>query len=647
VANVLDGAGGADQMSGGLGDDRYVVDNAADTVVEAEGQGNDTAIASVDYTLAANVENLILTGNAVSATGNGDANVLVGDAVANVLIGGAGNDVLAGGLGNDMLDGGSGDDLYLYNQAEGRDVIVDESGSDTLRFGAGITLDSVAGRLVTVDGETKVFLSILSADGLEQQDQGIELASAGGIERFEFADGTTATLSDLMITARSLSGDSKNNTITGDRRDDTIAAGAGDDTVYARTGHDIVYGGSGHDKLFGEGGDDRLYGDSGDDELWGGAGADRLDGGSGKDLLMGGSGDDQLDGGSEADTLDGGGGADMLTGGSGEDQLFAGAGDDDLIGGSDDDLLAAGDGDDVIRGDSGRDVIVAGAGNDTIDSGTDRDFIDAGSGDDLIVSGTGSDFIAGGRGNDTIDTGTDRDLLAFNRGDGVDTVLGTGWDRDTVSLGGGIRYADLSLRKAGNDLVFDLGEGDSITFKDWYTSNGRHSVDTLQVVTVGGDYDAVSGDRMKNRKVVSFDFEQLANRFDQVRAANPGMTSWAIAGELNGSFKASSDTKAIGGDLAYRYATTGSYGDLDWIGVRNQLGGMSGTAWQTLAASTAVNPWTALQAGISLVADQTAGLPSPITPMAALTADELAFAALNAGGRRPSWMGNQPGPILP
>jgi len=648
LANVLDGATGADQMSGGLGDDRYVVDNVGDTVAEATNAGIDTVISSVSYSLAANVENLILSGSgAINGTGNADANVLVGNTGNNTLSAGAGNDVLAGGLGNDSLDGGAGDDLYLYNQGEGRDIITDVSGTDTLRFGAGMTLDSVAARTVTINGQSKVFISVLSTDGTEQQDQGIELAASGGVERFEFANGTVATLSDLMIGTRTLNGDYLNNTLTGDRRDDTINAGAGDDIIYARTGNDIVYGSSGADKLFGEGGNDKLYGGTESDQLWGGAGDDYLDGDSGNDQLVGGTGNDQLYGGVDTDVLDGGAGNDILDGSSGEDQLFGGAGNDSLDGGVDADLLAAGDGNDIIHGGSGQNVIVAGIGNDAIDTGTDRDFIDAGAGDDTITTDASSDFIAAGKGNDTINTGNDRDLMAFNRGDGADTVVGSGWDRDTISLGGGIRYADLSLRKTGNALVFDMGQGDSVTFKDWYTSSARRSIDTLQVVTVGGDYNASSTDPAKNRKTVSFDFEQLANRFDSVRAANPSMTSWAVAGELNTYLKSRSDTQAIGGDLAYRYATTGSYGDLDWMGVRNRMNGMTGAAWQTLTTSTAVNPWTALQAGISLLSDQTVGLPSPITPVAPMSSDDLAFAAMNASGRAPAWMAGAGGRVLP
>jgi hypothetical protein len=82
-----------------------------------------------------------------------------------------------------------------------------------------------------------------------------------------------------------------------------------------------------------------------------------------------------------------------------------------------------------------------------------------------------------------------------------------------------------------------------------------------------------------------------------------------------------SNTQAIGGDLAYRYATMGNDGDLSWQTVSTRLASMSGSGWQTLVApSSTVNPWTALQAGISLIADQTVGLPSPITPQSPLGA---------------------------
>src|SRR5262245_29205888 len=62
--NVLDGAGGADSMIGGAGNDAYFVDNAGDTVIEAAAQGNDTVFSTAHFALSADVENLILQGGA-------------------------------------------------------------------------------------------------------------------------------------------------------------------------------------------------------------------------------------------------------------------------------------------------------------------------------------------------------------------------------------------------------------------------------------------------------------------------------------------------------------------------------------------------------------------------------------------------------
>jgi Ca2+-binding RTX toxin-like protein len=58
--NILNGETGGDAMFGGAGNDVYFVDNAGDVVIESSGQGNDTVYASIDYRLAANVENLLL-----------------------------------------------------------------------------------------------------------------------------------------------------------------------------------------------------------------------------------------------------------------------------------------------------------------------------------------------------------------------------------------------------------------------------------------------------------------------------------------------------------------------------------------------------------------------------------------------------------
>ncbi|GEO17966.1 peroxidase family protein [Microvirga aerophila] len=132
----LCGDAGADRMWGGRGNDVYDVDDRQDRVYESLGQGIDTVMASVSYSLAGtHVEKLVLTGSAdLAATGNSLGNTLTGNAGANVLRGGAGHDVLKGNAGSDTLLGGSGDDrvtgdagadTFMFERGGGRDTVID------------------------------------------------------------------------------------------------------------------------------------------------------------------------------------------------------------------------------------------------------------------------------------------------------------------------------------------------------------------------------------------------------------------------------------------------------------------------------------------------------------------------------------------
>lgn len=112
-------------MSGGAGDDRYIVDSIADIIAEQAGEGNDTVNAVINFTLGANFENLILSGRAVSGIGNSIANIITGNARNNDLHGGDGDDVLNGGFGIglaashevDLLEGGAGADTFVLGDA--------------------------------------------------------------------------------------------------------------------------------------------------------------------------------------------------------------------------------------------------------------------------------------------------------------------------------------------------------------------------------------------------------------------------------------------------------------------------------------------------------------------------------------------------
>lgn len=102
--NMLDGGKGVDHYSGGSGNDTYKLDNLLETdILEFSGQGTDTIQLKVDklapgqtsanYSLADNVENLVITGKAqLNIIGNASDNTLTGNAKANQITGGVGAD---------------------------------------------------------------------------------------------------------------------------------------------------------------------------------------------------------------------------------------------------------------------------------------------------------------------------------------------------------------------------------------------------------------------------------------------------------------------------------------------------------------------------------------------------------------------------
>jgi Ca2+-binding RTX toxin-like protein len=474
--NVLDGKAGADAMAGGAGNDTYVVDVATDVVAENAGEGTDLVQSAIAWTLAANVENLTLTGTAaVNGTGNALANAITGNASANVLDGGAGSDTMRGGAGNDTYAVDVATDVVAENAGEGTDLV-----RSSVSWTLGANLENLT------------------------------LTGAAAI------NGTGNALANV------LAGNAAANTLSGGAGSDTMKGAAGDDTYVVDIATDVVAENANE-------GVDRVQ-----------AAVNWTLGANVEDLTL--TGSSALDGAGNtlSNAIAGNAAANSLSGGDGNDLAWGAAGNDTLAGGN------------------GNDVLQGGDGNDAVGDAAGNNLLDGGAGADALTGASGRELLIGGKGDDTIAAGTGADVFAFNRGDGKDTIAAAAGADDTLSLGGGIRYADLGLRRIGNDLVLDAG-ADQVTLKDWYAASGNHRIAQLQVVTdASTDYLASSADPTRNRRVARFDFAQLAAGFDAALAANPSLTRWAVADALAGAFAGGSDTAALGGDLAYQYGRSGT-----------------------------------------------------------------------------------------
>ncbi len=505
--DTLNGGAGNDTMIGGLGNDTYVVDVAGDVVTELAGEGTDTVQSSITYVLGATLENLTLTGSAaINGTGNDANNTLTGNSAANVLTGGLGNDTLNGGAGADTLIGGLGNDTYVVDNIA--DVVTELAGEGTDTVQSGITY--VLG--ATLENLTLTGTAVINGTGNDA--------------------------------ANTLTGNSAANVLTGGLGNDALNGGAGADTLVGGQGNDTYTVDNVGDittELVSEGTDlvnsSVTYTLAANVENLTLTGSTAING-------TGNSADNLLTGNSAANVLTGGAGNDTLNGAAGADTLIGGAGNDTYTVDNVGDVITelSGEGTDLVTSSvtytlaahvdnltlTGS-AVINGTGNDlanVITGNSAANVLSGGAGNDTLTDSAGANVFVGGAGNDTLNvTSTGVDRIALARGHGADVVVGSGTAaNDVLEVSNGITKAVMGLIKSGNDLVLDLGSGESVTLRNWYA--GVRNVGTLKII---GDAAWVPGQSGTPTIVETLNLVTVASQFDAARAADPLLTRWPLS----------------------------------------------------------------------------------------------------------------------
>lgn len=243
-----------DTLSGGAGNDTYVLGSGHDKVIDSA--GIDTITSSISRSLSSysTIENLTLVGNGnINATGNGLANVLTGNSGTNTLDGGAGKDTYVLGSGSDKVVDSAGVDtitslisrnLSTYATIENLKLLgvsnINATGNalaNTLIGNSGLnTLSGGAGNDVLIGGAGADKLD----GGANTDTASYAGASAGVVANLTTASANTGDAKgDIYVSIENLIGSSYNDTLTGDTGINTLYGGAGADKLVGGAGADI------------------------------------------------------------------------------------------------------------------------------------------------------------------------------------------------------------------------------------------------------------------------------------------------------------------------------------------------------------------------------------------------------------------------
>ena len=261
-------------LTGGAGNDVYVVNASSQTVVEIGGEGNDTVFASVNFTLTPNAS--IETLSAQDQRGFDPIN-LIGNGFAQQVVGNFGDNLLNGNGGADTLIGLNGNDTYAIADANAVIVEIPGEGYDIVYTNVSYTLTGTAAveELSFATQGATTAMNIVG-NGFDQKVIGNYGANVlngnGGV------DTLIGLLGDDIYSV----GDARSIVIEG--------AGEGNDTVYTTVSYRLNAGTSvetlsaqvqgGNEAL-------NLLGNDQAQTVVGNYGANLIDGGAGTDVLYG------------------------------------------------------------------------------------------------------------------------------------------------------------------------------------------------------------------------------------------------------------------------------------------------------------------------------------------------------------------------
>jgi Ca2+-binding RTX toxin-like protein len=348
---------------------------------------------------------------------------------------------------NTRMTGASGMDTYVYNQGSG-EVHITDPGGGAVRFGSGVSTTATLG---LGDGSLLIQLGnqgdVIYLENFDPSDA----ENFESVLDFEFSNGSTLSLQDLLDQGFDLTGTSDADIITGTSVTDRILAGTGDDVLEGGAGNDVY--------LYSRGdGSDRIedY-----DETAGNVDTLRFDSTiavsdikvtrSPEDLYL------EIAGTGDRITLGGwfiGGGSSLIEQIEFHDGTVWDAATLESL---------------VVVGaaSEGSDELVGTVGDDTINGlGGDDELMGVG-GDDTLDGGAGNDYLAGGAGSD---------VYLFGRGSGQDVILEfteTEGDIDTLRFDGTVETADVTVtRDQTGILSLSInGTDDRVQLNNWFADN--------------------------------------------------------------------------------------------------------------------------------------------------------------------------------